>query len=120
LCLYPVVPTLVVLCLFLLDNEKQRRHTSDDDQVHQVEDEEYIITTGGAAMVASDTFIDDLHSTHTPLARFATTLIVPLFAIPTYLGMVEGKVKLEMNAIVILIAGPFSVAWFFWASFVIL
>ena len=88
LAVFPVLPALVALCLFAL-------HRGRGD--------------GGLWEL--------LYDRPLPLWRFAPTALIPTCAIPCYLAIVHAQIQLEMNALVILTAGPFSVALFLWALF---
>lgn len=84
---FPIVPLLLWLCIWAL---KRNRNQSGD-------------------------IIASLNRDIVPAWRYAITLLIPICAISTYAACASFQVILEMNAYLILIAGPISV-WIFIAS----
>jgi ABC-type xylose transport system permease subunit len=86
---YPILPALVALCLAALSKDR-----------------------GEGALV-----VDRVHDTPIPELRFLWTLIIPLVAIPVYAAIVAAELRLEMNVLVVVTAGPISVLLFGWALY---
>ncbi|MEM6758317.1 MAG: hypothetical protein AAF601_02445 [Pseudomonadota bacterium] len=91
LALFPILPGLLLVCLSALRRDGQTHGRS----------------TG--------TIIDVLYKTRVQTSRFALTLAIPAFAIPTYAVLVAMEAEIEMNAYLILTAGPASVAAVLWS-----
>lgn len=92
LVLFPVLPVLVIVCLVALRREYQSN-----------------------ARGPQGTLIDGLYADRVSLWRFGFTLLIPSFAILSYAALVSQEAETEMNAIVILTAGPVSVLVFLWS-----
>lgn len=90
LIFFPVLPLLIVLCLWSLKRSGENMQT---DNAHK-------------------NFISHLNSKTIPAKRYAISLLIPITAISSYSLMGEYKNELETNAILIAIAGPVSI-WLF-------
>lgn len=99
--LFPVLPVLVLLCLVLLRFEARAAGADAD---------------AGTGTDAEKSIMGELYSEPVPLWRYGLTLIIPLCAIFTYDILVEARVELEMNVVVITTAGPISVGLFLWSA----
>jgi len=91
LLFYPVLPALVVVCLLALRREAH------------------------AYAQSAGTILDRVYEQRIPVWRFCFTLMIPVWAIPTYAVLTSWEVELEMNAFLILTAGPATLAAFLWA-----
>lgn len=89
---YPILPALVALCLYALSRDRAE----------------------------GDLVVDRIHAEPIPPMSFALTALIPLTAIPVYTAMHAAELRLEMNVLVIVTAGPVSVALFGWALFQLL
>lgn len=89
LVLFPILPALVIVCLVALRKEPQ----------------------------AAATIIDRLYETRVPVWRFGLTVLIPILAIPTYAAFVHFETETEMNAYLMLTAGPVAVIGFLWSLF---
>ncbi|WP_425038440.1 hypothetical protein [Primorskyibacter sp. S187A] len=87
---FPVLPVMVLICLWAL-----KRNARAD------------LPFAGSKVAA-------LAERPIPLWRYVFTLLIPLCAIGTYVTMVEAQIGLEMNAFVIITAGPISLGLFLW------
>lgn len=88
--MYPIFVGLVGLCLATLWRQARSERSPDSIAV------------------------DLTHRTHVPLARFAATLLIPICAALTYWGFVSYQLSVEMNVVMIAIAGPVSAFIFLW------
>lgn len=90
LVLLPILPVMVLICLWAL-----RRNARRDLPRH-------------------DGIVAALAGKRIPIWRYVFTLLIPVCAITTYASLVDLQAGIEMNAWVILTAGPISLGLFLW------